>query len=417
MSAEPEPGAAPSTARFVRDEAALIVEVDESMREVLGWAPNDLIGRPSTEFIHPEDQPSAIAAWFAMLDAPGVEATWQGRYRAADGTWRWVECVNVNHLADADAPYVFSRMTPVSVDQVSIEEELRARKQMLNRLVDALPVGVFQVDRDGTMTFTNDRFHSIVETGEVATLTAQFAGVIAQDRERLGSALSAVLCGDSVDDVELRFASSAGAQPDHRVCVLGMRPLTDPSGVVTGAIGCLSDVTDRVRLRDELEVRATVDPLTSCLNRDATLALVETTLADADGPAGTALLFVDLDNFKEVNDLHGHAVGDRVLEVCAHRMAAGLRTGDRLGRIGGDEFLVVCANVTDPALAREIAHRLIGTLSTDVTAGEMVLRISASIGVAWTNQVVDADALIARADTAMYEAKRSTSRNCVVVAA
>jgi diguanylate cyclase (GGDEF)-like protein/PAS domain S-box-containing protein len=404
------------SAHFVRDEAALIVEVDDAMREILGWSPGDLVGRPSTEFVHPEDQPSAIAAWFSMLDEPGVERTWKGRYRAADGSWRWVECVNVNRLGDEEAPYVFSRMTPVSVDEVSIEEELRTRKQMLNRLADALPVGVFQIDREGTMTFTNDRFHAIAGTGSVATVAAQFASVVVEDRDALALALATILCGQSVDDVELRFAADTGMHGAERVCVLAMRPLTDPSGAVSGAIGCLSDVTERVRLRNELEVRATVDPLTECLNRAATLTLVEATLASV-GPVGTALLFVDLDGFKQVNDVHGHAVGDRVLEVCAERMRAELRGGDRLGRIGGDEFLVICTDVADPPMALEIAHRLVDAVSAEVDVDGLLLPLSLSIGVAWSDAAVDTDALIARADAAMYQAKRSTNGNRVALAA
>src|SRR5262249_48070758 len=154
-------------------------------------------------------------------------------------------------------------------------------------------------------------------------------------------------------------------------------------------------------LRDELEIRATVDPLTDCLNRAATLALVEATLL-AGGPDGTALLFVDLDDFKQVNDVHGHAVGDRVLEVCARRMRSALRGRDRLGRIGGDEFLVVCRDVADPAMALEIAQRLVETVGADVSVDGLVLPVRASVGVAWTADEDDADALIARADTAMY---------------
>jgi diguanylate cyclase (GGDEF)-like protein len=247
-------------------------------------------------------------------------------------------------------------------------------------------------------------------------VAAQFAGVVAEDRDAIALALASVLCGESVDDVELRFGAGTGASSGSHVCLLAMRPLTDPSGAVSGAIGCLSDITDRVRLRDELEIRATVDPLTDCLNRAATLALVEATLAAA-GPAGTALLFVDLDDFKQVNDVHGHAVGDRVLEVCAQRMRSALRSHDRLGRIGGDEFLVVCTEVADPPMALEIAHRLVDTVSADVDVDGLVLPMRASIGVAWSDVSVNADALIARADTAMYRAKRSTTGDRVSLAA
>src|SRR5262249_17884448 len=145
--------------RLLRNDAALIVAVDGALDEVLGWAPEDLIGKPSTAFIPPEDPPSAGGAWVDMLGAPREGRTWRGRYRASDGSWRWVETVNENRLDDPDYPVVVSTMTPVTVDEVGVEEELRSRKQLLSRLSDALPVGIFQVDRDRHLTFTNDRLH------------------------------------------------------------------------------------------------------------------------------------------------------------------------------------------------------------------------------------------------------------------
>ena len=156
-------------ASFTRDEAALIASVDDLITEVLGWTPDQLVGKPSTDFIHPEDQPSAIAAWFGMLDAPGDPRVWRGRYQGADGEWKWVETVNVNRLDDPEAPFVFSTMTRIAVDQVSVEEELRERKQLLSRLSDALPVGLFQIDAERKITFTNDRFHAIVGCPPAAT--------------------------------------------------------------------------------------------------------------------------------------------------------------------------------------------------------------------------------------------------------
>lgn len=420
MTSNAAPGA-DATASFTRDDAAFIASVDDSITEVLGWAPDQLIGRPSTDFIHPEDQASAIGAWFAMLTEPGVPRVWRGRYQGADGTWKWVETVNVNRLDDPETPFVFSTMTRIAVDQVSAEEELRARTQLLSRLADALPVGLFQIDTERKITFTNDQFHLIVGCPPVATTQAQFATVVADDLPRLDTVLSAVLANQPVDDIDVRLQLPPRPETPgtgiERVCVLAMRPLTDSLGEVSGAIGCLSDITERVQLRSELEIRASVDALTSCLNRVTTLELLDATLAQqAEGAAPSAIMFIDLNEFKQVNDRLGHAAGDSVLEIAARRLDATLRDGDRVGRIGGDEFLVICPNVENRAVALDIGERLARTLTADINIGTETVELRASIGVAWTDELLDADVFVAQADVAMYEAKCERGSNAVLYA-
>ena len=391
---------------LTRDAAAIITCVDEGIVDMLGWTPEQLVGLPSTSFIHPEDQPSAIAAWMEMVTEPGAVRVWRGRYRAADGSWRWVETVNENHLEDPEE-VVRTSMTRVTVEQVGVEEELRARKQLLSRLSDALPVGLVQIDARRTITFTNDQLHAIVGAPPAATIDALLAGVVADDQPLLDAALTAVLADQSVDDVELRLEA-----PARRVCLLSLRALTDGDGNVSGAIGCISDVTDRVNLRRELEIRASIDRLTSCLNRAASIELLDITLArhDGNGP-GTAVVYIDLDQFKPINDFLGHAVGDRLLVTAAERLRAAVRGVDRVGRLGGDEFLVICPGVESAARALEVGERLAGVLDVEVDIGPDVVRLKASVGVAWTVEVIDADSLIAQADLAMYTSKRSMSRS------
>ena len=102
---------------FTRDAQAIITSVGGGIVELLGWTADQLVGMPSTAFVHPEDQPSAIGAWMEMLTVPGSTRLWRGRYRSAEGAWRWVETVNENHLHEP-GEYVRSTMTPVTVDQV-----------------------------------------------------------------------------------------------------------------------------------------------------------------------------------------------------------------------------------------------------------------------------------------------------------
>jgi diguanylate cyclase (GGDEF)-like protein len=395
---------------LIRDELGGIVAARGEVFDVLGWTAEEIVGLSSTTLIHLEDQTTAITAWLQMLETPGAAVAWRGRYRARAGTWRWVESLNTNNLDDPDDPRVTSSLRPVTVEQVGIEEELRSRKQLISRLSDSLPVGLFQIDLRRHLTFTNDRLHVIVQTPAAATTEAQFAAVHPDDRERLETALTAVLADEVVDDLELRFQVPTGDGDERgtRVCLLSLRSLTDSTDVVTGAIGCVSDVTDSVRLRRELEIRANVDALTGCLNRSATLELLE--LAVHEGSAngdGLAVIFVDLDDFKSVNDRYGHATGDAILIAASRRMRAGLRSDDHLGRLGGDEFLVICPKVPSRQHALEVVGRLDSSLHGTVAVAGHTIELRATLGLAWTPDEISPDELVARADRTMYQAKQT----------
>jgi diguanylate cyclase (GGDEF)-like protein/PAS domain S-box-containing protein len=415
--ATPEPDGV--SVGIVRDAAAMIISVGDEITKVLGWLPSQFVGHPSTDFVHPEDQPSAVAAWFEMMEVPGETRTWQGRYRTSDGSWKWVECVNISKLDDPEYAVVMTTMRQVAVDQVSVAEELRARKQLLSRLSDAMPIGMFEIDIERSVTFMNDRLHIILGNSASATIDAQFSVIDENDRTHLESALESVLANEAVDDVELRFArSSDDGTSEERVCVLSMRPLTDEAGVVTGAVGCVSDITAQVLLRHQLEIRANTDELTSCLSRPRTLEVLASSLdGQTDTPGGTAVIFIDLCGFKAINDQYGHAAGDQVLKVAGTRLKSAIREYDQVGRFGGDEFLVICPRVESASRSLEIAKRITASLTQPVKSSTDVIELRASVGVAWSSGHIDADTLVAQADDAMYESKRNGSSSVVLFAA
>jgi diguanylate cyclase (GGDEF)-like protein len=186
---------------------------------------------------------------------------------------------------------------------------------------------------------------------------------------------------------------------------VSIRALTHDDGSVTGAIACVVDVTDSTRMRDELSRRATTDELTGCLNRASIVLALEQHISSGQRRAERAVLFIDLDNFKEVNDEHGHAAGDELLREVGQRLRATVRDGDAVGRVGGDEFLVLCPDVGGPEAALQLASRIADALHNEMFAAG---GRRASVGVAWTTgAAVSADGLVARADRAMYESKRA----------
>jgi diguanylate cyclase (GGDEF)-like protein/PAS domain S-box-containing protein len=393
--------------QMTRDAAGVITSVAGSIVDLLGWRPEDLVGSPSTTLIHPADQPGAVAAWMDMITSPGSTRIWRGRYKTAQGSWRWVETENRFH--DGDAPTVVSSMKAVSPEEASLEERFQAREQLLTQLSDAVPVGVFQVDLDGHITLTNQSFHLIVGIEPQESFAAQMSTLCHDDRPALEAALAEAFACQSVDGVTIRFRLPTADSPpvmQDRACLLSLRPLTDGAGVVSGAVGCLSDITEQARLHQELEIRASVDKLTSCLNRAATIELLDRTTPAQHETRGRAVIFVDLDGFKSVNDGFGHAAGDQLLAIAADQIRTVMRGGDFVGRLGGDEFLAICPSVVSAAQAMEIAKRVSAALTTSVDIGSDTVELRASVGVVWTMETIDTDTLIAQADSAMYESKR-----------
>ena len=402
----------------IRNEAGVITSIDDSVTEILGWRPEQIMGSPSTVFIHPDDQSDAIGAWFAMIGTPGSTRTFRGRYRMADGGWRWIDCENTNHLDDPDNPHIATVIRPAEAGELSLAEQIRAREELIARLTDALPVGVFQVDRDRLVLFTNGRLHHILGAAPATEMSSLFAVVTEDDRRRLDTAVDAALSGREVDGLELHF-NVVVPHPDFattRVCQVSLRPLTDGAGAVTGAIGCLIDVTESVDLRHELELRASTDTLTGCLNRAAIFEFLDLALRSArESGTGVAAIFVDLDGFKAINDCHGHAAGDKALLWTAACIRGAIRHGDAIGRLGGDEFLIVCPDVPSLEAVEPVAQRISDSIRPFEVA-EGSLELGASVGLAWTDGVDESpDVLTARADRAMYESK--TGGGAVVVAA
>jgi diguanylate cyclase (GGDEF)-like protein len=216
-------------------------------------------------------------------------------------------------------------------------------------------------------------------------------------------ALSRVLATGEDADVELTFLGPGGL----RICQVALRTLRDRAGAVSGAIACLTDTTSSVQLRAQLHQRATYDPLTGCLNRGAVLAHVEQVLLDPS--TGTGLAYCDVDRFTLVNDRYGHAAGDAVLRERVRRLTTFVRREQVVGRLGGDEFLVVLPDMPSEQAASELGERLRAGLSgpVELPGGAGTVPLEVSVGTAWARAGAAA-ALVAEADAAMYRAKRST---------
>jgi diguanylate cyclase (GGDEF)-like protein len=183
-------------------------------------------------------------------------------------------------------------------------------------------------------------------------------------------------------------------------------PYIDGDGETDGLIAALRVVDDRVEAEQELQRLARFDTLTGLANRAETLARFDT-LISAPRRAGRHLgiLFCDVDHFKAVNDTWGHTTGDVVLATIGTRISECVRAGDTVGRIGGDEILVLMPAVRSLEESATIAERIRMRAAEPIYAGEMVVQVSLSIGATVARPDETVLSVLARADTAMYRAK------------
>jgi diguanylate cyclase (GGDEF)-like protein/PAS domain S-box-containing protein len=398
----------PRVAVVLKDENAIITEVDEATTAILGWSREQLIGRRSLDFIDAPDHEAAIGAWLAMIADPTSQRRVRLRHRHSDGSVVWFDVTNRNRLHDADFPHVYCEMVDVTVE-VEAQQALHEHHQLLRQIAEALPVGVIRFDVDGTVRYCNGRAVELLGDADVTSVEVLVESVEPQHRAPVLEAYEAANAGQSDQTLEVVITREGAMTTFASVTFRG---LVDGHGEPAGVIASLSDVTESVRLRQSLARRANFDVLTGCKSRGAVLD----TLADAAASgSGVAAVFIDLDRFKEINDQFGHEAGDALLRAASERLLSAVRRGDEVGRLGGDEFLVVCPGVSSGAVPEHIGRRVSDALQGDVAISAHVLPLRASVGVSWTaTPAPDVDALVARADQAMYLSKQTGSGRPVI---
>jgi diguanylate cyclase (GGDEF)-like protein/PAS domain S-box-containing protein len=269
---------------------------------------------------------------------------------------------------------------------------------------DRAPIGMALVANDGRLVRANQALAVMCGT-DVAALTGSdlFDLVHPEDRDEALARALAVLEHDDPMPIEVRFRGRGGHTAWARVTSTVIR---DDVGRPLHTVTHLEDVTDQRLLREQLERAAAHDPLTGLLNR-AGFATRFGQLSEQQAGEPGALMLIDLDGFKAVNDAHGHAAGDALLELVAARLSSCVRSTDLVGRLGGDEFAVYQPDVADAAMVMALGERVRIALAQPYTLPQGPARLSGSIGVALLDGEVRLERALAAADGASYSAKRA----------
>ena len=263
----------------------------------------------------------------------------------------------------------------------SVTSQLHRSEALSSAIIDQADDSIWTIDHDGAILSANDASCRLTGLPIDAQVGRNIDDLLSQT-----SGEAVVLTSDRPDVKVLVARSVIDAGDDRVIAVIA------------------HDISERSRFEERLAYQAMHDALTGLPNRFALLEYVETLSREHEGDI--AVLYLDLDGFKSVNDVQGHAVGDRVLAEIAAKLAGSVRDGEFVGRLGGDEFVVVTHRFGSVDDVMVLAERLVREVELPHEDGGQFFSLSVSVGVAVPPQGTDALDMIGQADNAVYQAKR-----------
>lgn len=367
---------------------------------------SDLVGRPlpGLQLLEPTDQDGRSGWVSALTEMIGSGAGRRPvRARSAIGG----EIAGLLEVASVSAHGRrgwLMTLTPAGDDAGEIDAKLFESEARFAALAEAAPIGILLSEVGLRLGYVNDAFATMCGAASYQLAGTDWLDVFHhEDQPQLRRALEGVLRGRRVDmDLRLRHDDES-PQWVH----LRLGPIVTTSRAA-GFIGIAEDVTQRRAWEDKITYQAQHDPLTGLVNRRHLIEVLRELLTSRRGrDRRFAIMFIDLDGFKAINDTRGHEVGDRVLVEVARRLRRVARGYDLVSRVAGDEFVVVLRDVHDPEEAMAAARRQLEALEVPIRIGEQTARLSASIGVAMPNPHDTVESLIRAADHVMYQAKKA----------
>jgi diguanylate cyclase (GGDEF)-like protein/PAS domain S-box-containing protein len=377
--------------------------VSPSCMALLGYAPADLIGRVAIDLVHPEDRPGHSAFLRSLID--DGPAAHEARFRHAEGNWVWLESRG-RAVHDSDGALIELQTVERDITaERQTARELREAEERFRNAFDQAPIGKALVSPDGRFTRVNSALCRITGYPEADLLATTFQSLthpddLGADLERMQQVLDG--SSDSYA-IEKRYRHADG----HYIwALLYVSVVRDETGVPLYFVSQIQDISEQKSAAERLTDLTLRDSLTGLANR--------VLFADRLGHAVVrarrsreriAVLFIDLDRFKAVNDSLGHAAGDELLRQAADRMRGAVRPADTIARLGGDEFTVLCEDLASVGDAQCVADRLSEELERPFDLLGTQRSIGVSIGIAVAGALDNAETLLAKADAAMYRAK------------
>ncbi len=383
--------------------------ISPQIEDVLGYTPEEFLATDEgwAKAVHPDDLEEVERLGQQAMESGG-SLTAAYRMIRKDGRVVWIEERSAVARDEQGRPAMWQGIMQDVTDKKVAELALHASERRFRAVFDDAAIGIARLSLDGHVLEANDAIAELLGVGRADLLGLHLGTFLAEPGPGDIPEEFARLAGGGIDhyEVDRQYRRRGG---DRIWCHVTVSLVRNEEGQPDFAIVMLDDISVRKAAEDALAQRAMHDPLTDLPNRELLLDRMSIALARLDrGGPGVAVMFLDLDGFKRVNDEFGHDVGDRVLIEVAHRFSGAVRPADTVARYGGDEFVVLCQDVWSAPDAVAAAERLCRCLDDPISVADGGnIRIGVSVGVTLALDMArGCEHLIRDADTAMYRAKQ-----------
>ena len=388
------------------------VFVNPKFVECAEYSEEELLGRDAISFlVHPEDREKVRLNAAEMLKGKRA-APYEFRTITKDGKIKWI-METVIPIYSHEKREVLGNFMDIS-DNKRAAEILRESEERYRTILENIEDGYYELDGDGRFSFFNDSCRKIFgyDSDELMGMHCRDC----TDKESWGSV------GKVFDGVGVRGALRPDRVQDwviirkdgfKRHLEASLAPIHNADGKAAGIRGIMRDVTERKKAEETITFMAYHDALTGLPNRVLFNDRIEMALIQARrNRQKFALMMLDLDKFKDVNDTLGHQAGDRLLQAVGNRLRGHLRKGDTVARMGGDEFMLLFPDIKQADDYLVVARKIVESFRRPFCLGSHELSITVSIGMAvYPDDGADFDALSKHADDSMYKAKRGGRNN------
>ena len=382
------------------------LRVNQKLCDILGYTKEELLSLTSIEVTPPEERSVSSGYNERLLRGEMTAYSREKRYLRKDGTTIWTNIsLTAVRGADGKPAHVISIIQDIT-DRKRVEQALLESEEQFHQLANNIPQIFWICDaKQKRMIYVSPAYERvsgqpIARLGEDAR--SWLNCVHDDDRERVRAARMAA--SDGTYDEIFRVMRPDGSMRWVRDRAF---PIRDAEGKIYRIAGIAEDITDMRESEERLLYLAHYDNLTNLPNRVLFYDRLKQALSQAKRNHWvTAVMFLDLDRFKNVNDTLGHGAGDLLLRQVSERLTGCVRSGDTVGRLSGDEFAIVLSNLAGPDDASLVAQKIMATLARPFNLYGKEVFVSASIGITlFPTDSQDQDTLIQNADTAMYRAK------------
>ncbi|MDX6661993.1 MAG: hypothetical protein QOG09_95 [Solirubrobacterales bacterium] len=388
------------------DEDGVIAEWNEGARAVFGWSADQAVGRRAVELLVPPASRAEFERRLASFVAgDGGEAAGRAETTALHRSGRRMPVEVTVAPVREGGRWIFNALVQDLSERKQAEQALREAEERFRRAFSDSAIGMAIASPEGRWIAFNGALVKLTGYEPERLLGMRFSEIThPADFAGDADALEALVAGQSdVFQAERRYLHAGG-----RLIWVGLTvsAIRDADGRTLYLVAQMQDITERRGATERLEHQALHDPLTGLANR---VLLRERATMARDRLRRTgepfAILFVDLDHFKKVNDTLGHEPGDRLLVAVAARLLDLLRTSDTAARFGGDEFALICEGV-DADGARRVGTRIIEAFERPFTVGEAEVTLTVSVGMCVVDDpAISLKRVLRNADAAMYAAK------------